>query len=183
MKIEYYWFKYMLYYMNHTENVLYAWIDISNVLLENGIITKSECLKIGTIILKHDASKMSKEEFQAYALKYFPIEPSVSYDEFFKEAWQHHKDNNLHHHQSLKNYTGPNRKFYLIEMICDWIAMGWELETLAEDYYYTNKNKIELPEEDKILIEKILVLIKKNNCFASKKLTRGDRMKIIGPKY
>lgn len=166
---------YINYYFNHTYNVVLAWKDIQLPIIKAMIIDEQEFNKINQLIIWHDNSKISKEEFAGYGMKFFPLNTTKNVDEIYKQAWKHHKENNLHHHQSLKNYTGPDRKCYLIEMICDWIAMGWETGTLAEDYYESNKGKIELLEEDKILIEKVFMLIKESNCLSKSNITEEGK--------
>lgn len=168
-------YEYINYYFNHTYNVVLVWKNIQLLLIENKIINESEFNKINQLIIWHDNSKISKEEFDGYGLKFFSLGDNKNSEESFKQAWKHHKENNLHHHQSLKDYNGPDRKCYLIEMICDWIAMGWETGNLAQDYYETNKDKIELSEEDKKLIEYIFILIKDNNCFSNTKVTEKEK--------
>jgi|GEM_PF-6594001 len=168
---------YIDYYFNHTYNVVLAWKDIQIPLIKNQLIDESEFNKINNLIIWHDNSKISKEEFEGYGLKFFPLEEFRNNEESFKQAWKHHKEHNLHHHQSLKDYNGPDRKCYLIEMICDWIAMGWETGNLAQDYYESNKNNINLLEEDKKLIEKVFLLIKENNCFSNTKI--NDKEKVL----
>jgi len=166
---------YINYYLNHTYNVVLAWKDIRMPLIENKVIDEFEFNKINEQIIWHDNSKISKEEFNAYGVKFFPLSTTEKNQEEFKKAWEHHKENNLHHHQSLKDYNGPYRKCYLIEMICDWIAMGWETGNLAQDYYQNNKEKIDLDGEDKKIIECIFELIKQNNCISNGKVTNKEK--------
>lgn len=168
--------KYVTYYFNHTYNVVLAWKDIRHILIEKDVINEEEYQKINHLIVWHDNSKLSKEEFAGYGLKFFGEGRN---DELFKEAWKHHKENNLHHHQSLKDYDGKDKKCYLIEMICDWLAMGWEMDSLGFDYYEQNKNKIELPEEDKKIIEYIFFLINNSNCFSRHKVTEKEKTRIL----
>ena len=65
------------------------------------------------------------------------------------EGWMHHLGNNPHHWQywTERDYAYPNQKLiYLIENICDWMAMGYEFGDTAQEYYENNKDKIILPE-------------------------------------
>ncbi len=167
--------KYINYYFNHTYNVVLAWKDIQLCLIENMIIDEEEFNKINFLIIWHDNSKISKEEFFGYGLKFFPLDKSEKNNELFKEAWEHHKNNNLHHHQRLKNYQGKDKKCYLIEMICDWIAMGWETGSLAQEYYELNKDKIDLLYEDKRFIDDIFILIDKSGCLSNHKVTDSEK--------
>jgi len=166
---------YINYYFNHTYNVVLAWKDIQQTLLENKVINKLEFDKINELIIWHDNSKISKEEFEAYGLKFFPLGATEFDEEIFKKAWQHHKENNLHHHQTLKEHKGQYHICYLVEMICDWIAMGWETNNLAQDYYQNNKEKIDLCEDDKNIIKYIFELIKQNKCISNGQITNKEK--------
>lgn len=167
--------EYFNYYMNHTYNVLLAWKDIRDVLYDSEVINDKEYDKINRLIIWHDNSKIEKEEFNAYGMKFFGKEKTEEANDQFKEAWNHHKSKNLHHHQSLAEYNGLDKKCYIIEMLCDWIAMGWEMGSLAQEYYIDIKEKIELSNEDKILIEKIFYLIKENKCYSDHKITNEEK--------
>jgi hypothetical protein len=163
---------YIKYYQRHTYYVVLAWKDIQNILIENGIINEDEFNRINHLILCHDNSKIDEEEFEAYGTKFYPLKSDVpivqeDIDTAFKAAWAHHKANNIHHHQTLKDYQGSDWKCFLIEMLCDWIAMGWETGTLASDYYQMHKEKIDLPIEYKVLLEELLNLINKSECYAN----------------
>lgn len=154
---------YIQYYINHTYNVVLAWIDIQDLLIKNKVINKDEFKRINKLIILHDKSKLSMEEFAAYGAKFFPIGPITNEEEIksaFKLAWEHHKANNPHHHQTLKDYKGDDWICYLIEMICDWIAMGWEFGELVHEYYEKHKEEIDLPILYKNTLENILTLIK-----------------------
>lgn len=171
--------KYFDYYRNHTYNVVLAWKDIQTILIENEIISEEEFKTINHLIIWHDNSKISKEEFAGYGEKFFPLDEKTTNIDNFKNAWDHHKNNNLHHHQSLGQYSGSNRKCYLIEMICDWIAMGWEMNLLAEDYYNENKEKIKLLKEDHQMINDIFTLIKQGDCFSKGHVSSKEKTLIL----
>jgi hypothetical protein len=185
MAYAFYPMKYFFYYFRHTNNVVLAWKDIQDILIGKGIIDGEEYKKINHLILWHDNSKISKEEFDAYAARFYP-EPSET-DEVgsaavkvsFKEAWEHHKKENLHHWETLKDYTGSGWKCHLITLVCDWIAMGWETGILAHEYYEKNKDKIQLPLEYKKELEMILDLIKMGNCYANGELTPEKQSRLV----
>ena len=153
--------KYFEYYMNHTYNVVLAWKAIQDILLENEIINEDEFTKINMLIAWHDNSKINSDEFSAYGAKFFPVKEAkdIGSAEDFKLAWDVHKSKNLHHHQSLNNYTESDWKCYIVEMICDWIAMGFETDTSACKYYEQQRENIVLPDEYRMLLEKILSCI------------------------
>ncbi len=111
-------------------------------------------------VKQHDASKYSKEEFQAYRKNFFPIneeEKTKSKDEFDK-AWLHHWANNTHHWQNRENSLEFNIVATL-EMVADWIAMGYKFNDRALDYYRKNKEEIKLNENERELTEIVLVAL------------------------
>jgi len=166
---------YFNYYATHTYNVVLAWKDIQTALIENDFINEPEYEKIKQLIIRHDDSKISEEEFSGYGEKFYPLDNSNIDLDSFKKAWEHHKKNNLHHYQTLKEYNGSDKKCYLIEMICDWIAMGWETGTLAETYYTENKEQLLLSEEDNKIVNQVFSLIKENNCFSKGYVSDEDK--------
>ena len=151
--------RYSNYYFDHTYCVVLAWIEIRELLLEKKLVTEDEIIKINNLIAWHDNSKISEEEFDGYRRKFFPGPEDTDYELIksdFKKAWEHHKQNNLHHHQTLKDYKGNDWKCYVIDLLCDWIAMGWQHNNSAYEYYMDNKESIVLPEEYKIFLEEVL---------------------------
>lgn len=172
-------FSYFEYYRNHTQNVVLVWKDIRDFLYEEKIINDTEYEKITNLVIWHDNSKISKEEFNGYGFKFFGSEQTEETKKEFKKAWEHHKENNIHHHQTLKDYKGDDRKCYIIEMLCDWIAMGWETGDLAGDYYLKIRNEISLEKEELILIETIFDLIEKYNLPSSRVPTDKEKTKLI----
>lgn len=71
-------------------------------------------------------------------------------------AWENHKRVNAHH---WENWTQKKDHQYadifLVEMICDWVAMGFEFGGTAKDYYEKNKDKINIPDWAEFGIYKI----------------------------
>ncbi len=67
--------------------------------------------RINPLIIWHDNSKISDDEWLSYATKFYPIgnQDSMQVKEDFKKAVEHHKFSNLHHFESLQimwDYTG-----------------------------------------------------------------------------
>ena len=90
----------------------------------------------------------------------------------FDKAWEHHFKVNKHHwnhwcyNWELNESGVPLNECklsiplemsdrYIIEMICDWTAMGYKFENTAKDFYLKNKNKIELNPKTKYKVELI----------------------------
>lgn len=154
--------KYFMHYLTHTYLVVLAWKEIQDILIENDLLNKDEIEKINHLILWHDNSKISSEEWLPYARKFHPIGENQDTNKTkteFKKAVAHHKRINLHHFESLKNYDGPDWKCYVIELICDYIAMGWEFNNYIFEYYNRNKENIDLPIVYKEYLEQILNLL------------------------
>ena len=108
------------------------------------------------MIQEHDDSKLSEEEFEPYAQKWFGNkEKTLEYE----EAWKHHWMNNEHHPEFWLGEDMPY--IYILEMLCDWgsfsIASG-DFRELS-DYYYDEAQDDEeknLSENTKAIIEEIL---------------------------
>lgn len=173
---------YSHHYFQHTYFVVLAWKAIQDVILENNLITEEEFQKINQLIIWHDNSKIEKEEWIPYANRFNPNgkqDIGVTKQEF-KEAVKLHKAKNLHHFESLKTYEGPYWKCYIIEMVCDYIAMGWELGTFIFEYYETHKEEINLPTNYQQFLDELLTLLKgpKTKCISEsltkKKITELD---------
>lgn len=89
----------------------------------------------------HDVSKFSKEEFTQYRKSFHPIAGEKQDEWAFVRAWEHHKDNNKHHHQVVDNFNE------IVLMVIDWTAMGYKFGDTAQEYYEANKEKIKLTDE------------------------------------
>lgn len=153
---------YFRHYAKHTYYVVLAWKLIQGILISKEIIDEEEFDYITKLIIWHDNSKIGKEEWLPYARKFYPLgnQDTNNVKNEFKEAVKHHKNNNFHHFESLQNYKGPDWRCYIIEMICDYIAMGWEFGVYIFEYYNQNKEKIILPLEYKEYLEQVLEILK-----------------------
>lgn len=118
----------------------------------------------------HDVSKLSEQEFVRYREAFYPTK-----DEYenrngkrldLGKAWEHHKDNNLHHWES---WTKANLKLHPCEweihcahMVVDWVAMSYEFGDTAEKFYNKNKEKIKIPKYAEDFIKEIFKRIYKD---------------------
>lgn len=153
--------KYMEHYFTHTYFCVLAWKAIRNELLEAKVITESEFSLINHLVAWHDDSKISEEEFGPYAVGlYSESKDDPEIHSQLIEAIKHHKENNIHHHETLANYKGDDWKCYVVELICDYIAMGWEFKNYLFEYYQANKDKINLPPEYKEYLELVMSIIR-----------------------
>lgn len=161
MQPDYDLYAYFKYYWRHIHYVVLAYNYIEPTILANDLLNSDEYEYLHRLISNHDLSKVSKEELVFYARYFFPIgEHDINKDKKeFKIAVAHHKKNNLHHYESLKNYNGSYWKCYIIELICDYIAMGWQFDNYLFDYYNANKENIDLPKNYKDFLEYVLTLL------------------------
>jgi hypothetical protein len=108
------------------------------------------------MILEHDDSKFSEEEFEPYAQKWFG--DGIKTPEY-EEAWKHHWTNNEHHPEFWLGEDMPY--IYILEMICDWGSFSMKsgnMKELSEFYFKEARDDEEknLSENTKIIIEEIL---------------------------
>lgn len=90
----------------------------------------------------------------------------------FNDAWEHHQIRNKHHwnywtYDIDMYYENPGVQLkeckletprempdrYILQMICDWIAMGVEFNNTAQEFYLRNYNKIELNDYTRLIVE------------------------------
>lgn len=155
--------KYCDYVEEHLLNVQKAWGILKEALKgENVIYDDHLFFNIDGQIKDHDLSKMMSAEFMPYANWFFGDHgkewESMDVDheaehiclkEDFNRAWDHHKKYNPHHWQSAcpELVRFPNQNAcHIVCMVADWMAMGMKFGDTAEEYYDTNKEKIDLPE-------------------------------------
>lgn len=149
------------HYFRHIYYVVLAWKLICEYMISHDLITEEEFRKINHLIAWHDNSKISEEERCGYQKLYLKNKSEEEKREVLSAIY-HHKKNNLHHYESLKDYHGDDWKCYVIELICDYIAMGWELENSLFEYYEEFKEKIDLPKEYKEYLENVLNILKES---------------------
>jgi hypothetical protein len=111
------------------------------------------------VIIEHDESKFSEEEFEPYAKKWFGDGKKTPE---YEAAWEHHWKNNEHHPEYWLGEDMPY--IYILEMICDWgsfsIASG-NMRELSDFYFNKAKEDPEkmLSDATKEIIEDILSII------------------------
>lgn len=153
--------EYFNHYIKHTYYVTIAWKAIREELWNHELLTADEFKKINNLIIWHDQSKMSQDEWKFYAERFYgENQNDDSVKNEFKTAVKKHKQKNLHHYESLKDYLGDDWKCYIVELVCDYIAMGWEFNNFILEYYDSVREKINLPNEYKEYLEDILKILK-----------------------
>lgn len=169
--------EYYLYIAEHIANIKSSYLKYQDLFFSilDMDISKEEML---SIIKNHDMSKYSKEEFEIYQKYFMPVDKEDKISELeFNEAWLHHIHNNPHHpeHWVLHDYEVksiqiiPMPDKYIVEMICDWIAMGIKFGDTAYDWYNKSKKSIPLNNDTRCKVEKILNAIKEYDRIYMKK--------------
>ena len=130
-------------------------------------IFKETILNMKEQIKAHDASKFSEEEFLFYRKNFYPtlteknnINLKKKIKEDFQIAWEHHYKNNPHHPFYWVEDDGNIKDMslnYIIEMICDWLAMSMYFNSnFIEWYNKAKKEKNAMTKNTKDLVDEIL---------------------------
>ena len=143
--------EYLDYIERHYDNVQKAWKLINDKCSNNEFRFISDDYVWHLIdgeVKGHDLSKLSEQEFTQYRQFFYPTDIETKDKDLFKKAWEHHKENNIHHWQSWTELhkNNPYADAFLIMNLVDWIAMGFEFNDTARDYYENNKKDINLPD-------------------------------------
>lgn len=146
--------EYLDYVERHINNVQKAWELIKEKCKNEDFDFLTNEIKHNLIlndVLWHDLSKLSENEFVQYRQYFFPTDFETKNKGKFLQAWEHHKTHNKHHWQSwtkhLENTNEhPMKEVYVVTMVIDWVAMGFEFGDTAKAYYEANKDDILLPD-------------------------------------
>ena len=159
--------KYREYIDNHRANVQKAWYNMKTnsrcmelITRELNTSTDAAISLIDELVEKHDLSKYEKEEFDTYRRYFYPVndEEKEASKVAFDRAWKHHYDLNPHHwdywyHTGQMNNMGMA---FCIEEVCDWIAMGYQFNNTAIEWYMKNSHNIHLGEKQRWFTEELL---------------------------
>lgn len=137
--------KYSNYIKSHCEDVQKAY-DYLKEYLYDEIFPKLEIPEdeMDEMIEKHDKSKYSPEEFQAYADHFYGNNGKKQNEKSpeYEYAWRHHYENNPHHPEFWgKIKEMPFSAF--LEMMCDWWSFSWKNGELLEICKFWKKDKEE----------------------------------------
>lgn len=164
---------YKEYINEHRLNVQKAWNVMKNNSECRNLITKvisntnldTTIKLVDDLIIHHDESKYEPEEFYAYRANFFPISPeekNLNKEEFDK-AWKHHYTHNMHHwnwwYESGNLDNMP--MIYVIEMICDWEAMGYKFGNTSKEWFEKNKSEIYLGYKQEEFAEELMNILSK----------------------
>ena len=152
--------EYVNYIENHRDNVFTSWRLLQEPCKNMNFIYDDYLYeRITENINNHDMSKYSEDEFIQYRKRFFPLTDAIKVqkDEVFEKAWEHHKEYNSHHWQRV-GIDGQIED--VVEMVCDWMAMGMKFGDTAESYYLKNSDEIKLQDWQVSTIKEIFEAIK-----------------------
>ena len=156
--------EYLNYIEEHINNVKKAWSNLISITASQsflaGFDNSRQLIAITADNIKvHDKSKYSEEEFEPYRRHFHFIDEKEKEDSTaeFEKAWDHHKENNMHHwnwwaKSGNKNIMPVN---FIVEMCCDWIAMSMKFGGDAY-HWYLKQDDIVLGEQQKEWVINIL---------------------------
>lgn len=153
--------EYLDYLEEHLENVRKAFIEVSKAC--DGMWWVGDDMTWHTLredVIHHDLSKFSIEEFVQYRERFYPINGEELAYSCIEKAWEHHKRNNRHHHETAVSCAD------IVHMVIDWTAMGYKFGDTAQQYYEKNKDKIRLSEDNKSFMYEIfdrLVVVRRRD--------------------
>ncbi len=159
---------YERYLQEHIANVAEAWQYIQAKLNNEPFVVDDYLrLQISDLIDKHDASKYGEEEFDPYRRYFYPTPDDVDKDRIqrdYDKAWIHHYTNNPHHWEYWALYDEDKeretlrfvRDNYIVERICDWMAMSKQQHNGMLDWYKANKKDMVMIPDDETFLEMLL---------------------------
>lgn len=169
--------EYTEYIDNHIKEVwksYYTAVDAFKDVFPKVYRNKSEYTKLIYNLKNHDASKFEPSEFLYYAARFFPIDgtdhESEKVKNGFKLAWLHHANHNPHHPAywaladdgKLIIYDIPD--IYIIEMLCDWMAMSKYYNSTTLDYWKSESaQKLPMSEYTRSKINEFMEWMLNNN--------------------
>lgn len=149
------------YLARHCENVRKGliWLKVN--------LPEAVKMATGCTLMRHDGSKYSLEEYQAYDAYFYGRNRSSKVVRDFEHAWLHHIHANPHHWQHwVLHHDEPDEpvtvldmpNHYIIEMICDWWSFSWASGNLYEifDWYEKHKAHMLLSKKTRTTVEMIL---------------------------
>ena len=161
--------KYFKYVMQHKINVFKCCINKAKIKWNDN--EKDMALMLFIHAFTHDMSKFRPSEFISYA-KWFYGKYGVNLKigeltildnaflaakkkqetkQKFDTAWIKHYSRNKHHWNYWENNVMPYKN--ILQMVCDWEAMGINFGNSAKEYYIKNCDKIKLHSQSKLIIE------------------------------
>jgi len=167
--------EYNTYLREHIKNVKISYERIIReiILRDFDVFTEKRCAEE---IEKHDQSKYSTEEYNAYLDRFFPAtkhKATKEEESAFDLAWLHHQKHNPHHWQYwvLLSDKSKNREpinaidmpiEQIICMLCDWHSFSkTKPDSTAYAWYNEHKDEFILSKNTRKIIDKYLKYFKK----------------------
>lgn len=158
---------YQNYLTNHINNVKKAYeMYIKPVLISNYDMTNEQMHVIEDEISNHDKSKWLEEEYEPYALNFYPPKGhnSEEFEREYDEAWLHHQHNNRHHWQYWvlirdSSETVPLDMPFscIIGMLADWSSFQFiRNNSSAHKWYNDMGDSMILSENTRKIVEDLL---------------------------
>ena len=144
---------YMNYIKNHKEKVVKAYNEYMIPLMNRTPNPDLEeaIIKAGRNVINHDLSKYEPVEFEAYRRHFYPTEFEKQDPKFedvtrvlYDAAWVHHNQNNEHHPEHWGLDRNPPEDMpleFVIEMLCDWLAMGMYYKSSTREWWSSKKTQ------------------------------------------
>lgn len=162
--------EYKEYIDNHRQNVMKAWTLMKSNNECMDFITKNLNTSLEAVISlvdelvkSHDLSKYKDVEFHPYRKEFYPVTPEEkeSNKSSFDAAWEHHYTNNMHHWDWWYKSGNMDKMglSYVVEMVCDWEAMGYKFGNTSKQWYNDNIDKIHLGETQRRFAEGLMNII------------------------
>lgn len=161
--------EYDIYIQQHKDNVRkgYEWMK---TFIPDKLTFVCTCIT-DDVIIKHDESKYSIDEYEAYDRYLYGNNRSYQVCQDFNYAWLQHIHRNPHHwqHFVLINDNPKEGEIildmpgcYIVEMVCDWWAFSWAKGDLTEifKWYDEHKDYIKLSPKTRKTVEDILAAIR-----------------------
>ncbi len=126
---------YLDYLQEHLDNVAKAFSELSEACdgKEYWVSDDSAWNTLRYDVVHHDISKFTKEEFTQYRDNFFAVNDLDKENSCFSAAWENHKKENSHHHETAENLND------LVHMIIDWVAMSYKFKDDARAFYEKSK--------------------------------------------
>lgn len=162
--------EYFEYINTHISNVKKAFREMcDNTYLystQNAMVL-SALERVKARIDKHDESKFTDEEFEAYRKNFYPVddEEREMNQEDFEAAWKHHYELNSHHPEHYVHSDGTIDDMPLddiLEMIADWESFKYIDRGGAKSYWNSTKSngvKSSMSEKTKKMVDEIIKLM------------------------
>ena len=170
--------KYLKYVRTHIKNVQTCYsmaINAFKDVFPNVYNDVVKTCQLSNNLKNHDKSKFECDELFAYAHKFFPTKGkddpySKENKDNFKLAWLHHIHQNPHHpaYWVLADDGGfeilDMPDVYIIEMLCDWMAMSKHFNSTTLDYWMLGSaQKLPMSDYTRSKVNEFMVWMQKNN--------------------